>query len=201
MSEEAFQIIMNMDMDEIRTHIAFHCAPLLAGLKMSNLLTVSKTQGKCVLKIFYQTGISCHVLWESGDKTTFLLYHRRGLEEYLECQEVKILMERLGYVHMGQDEILKGVSTRYRAHMEERAQFPHEIGILLGYPVEDVAGFMDNQGKNFLCAGYWKVYGNPMEAVRTFRLYDKAQAAVMVMVRQGRNIREILQICRKISFS
>ena len=37
MSEEAFQIVKNMDMDEIRTRVAVHCAPLLAGVKISNL--------------------------------------------------------------------------------------------------------------------------------------------------------------------
>lgn len=38
--------------------------------------------------------------------------------------------------------------------------FPHEMGILLGYPVEDVEGFIINNGKNELYTGYWKVYDN-----------------------------------------
>ena len=32
--------------------------------------------------------------------------------------------------------------------------FPHEIGIFLGYPLEDVVGFIENQGKNYTCSGY-----------------------------------------------
>ena len=35
--------------------------------------------------------------------------------------------------------------------------FPHEIGVFLGYPVEDVEGYMQNDGKNFLLVGYWKM--------------------------------------------
>ena len=38
--------------------------------------------------------------------------------------------------------------------------FPHEMGVLLGYPVEDVRGFMEQNGQNALYQGYWKVYAH-----------------------------------------
>ena len=38
--------------------------------------------------------------------------------------------------------------------LEEKGAFPHEIGLLLGYPVEDVLGFIRHQGKNYLYTGY-----------------------------------------------
>ena len=47
---------------------------------------------------------------------------------------------------------------RYRAYMNGSKIFPHEMGLLLGYPVEDVTGFMVHGGKNSLYSGYWKVY-------------------------------------------
>ena len=37
-------------------------------------------------------------------------------------------------------------------------EFPHEIGVFLGYPLADVIGFIENRGKNFTACGYWKVY-------------------------------------------
>ena len=43
---------------------------------------------------------------------------------------------------------------RYACYMEEKGAFPHEIGLLLGYPVEDVLGFIRHQGKNYLYTGY-----------------------------------------------
>ena len=36
------------------------------------------------------------------------------------------------------------------------ADFPHEIGVFLGYPLTDVVGFIENQGRNFTCCGCWK---------------------------------------------
>ena len=42
-------------------------------------------------------------------------------------------------------------------------KFPHEIGIFLGYPLADVAGFIRNKGRNCKCIGTWKVYGDAFE--------------------------------------
>lgn len=200
MSEEAFRILKNMNLDEMKTRIAFHCAPLLAAVKMSNLLTVPIAQKENILTIFEHTDISCYILWESEDKVAFLLYVKDRMEDCLKKEDVNNMMERLGYRNLELDKVLERVSERYTNHMDKECCFPHEIGLLLGYPAGDVAGFMENHGKNFLCAGYWKVYENLAEAIRTFRTYDIAQAVVMDMVRQGINIREILEVCRRRQF-
>ena len=51
--------------------------------------------------------------------------------------------------------------------------FPHEIGIFLGYPVEDVKSFIQNHGENYILSGVWKVYHDKETAERTFRLYSE----------------------------
>ena len=38
--------------------------------------------------------------------------------------------------------------------------FPHEIGIFLGYPLKDVVGFMGYGNYKFCKTRYWKVYGD-----------------------------------------
>ena len=45
-----------------------------------------------------------------------------------------------------------------RMRMQIRKSFPHEIGLFLGYPAEDVAGFISHKGHDFCYSGYWKVY-------------------------------------------
>ena len=44
--------------------------------------------------------------------------------------------------------------------LQNREDFPHEIGLFLSYPPEDVQGFIDNRAHNYkrICA--WKVYGD-----------------------------------------
>ena len=43
---------------------------------------------------------------------------------------------------------------------DESGEFPHEVGLFLSYPPEDVKGFIAHRANDFKCAGLWKVYGN-----------------------------------------
>ncbi len=51
--------------------------------------------------------------------------------------------------------------------------FPHEIGLFLGYPSEDVLGFIRNRAGNSKMTGAWKVYGDKEKAERIFEKYRK----------------------------
>ncbi len=53
------------------------------------------------------------------------------------------------------------------------SEFPHEIGLFLGFLAEDVEGFIRNHGEGCRLCGYWKVYGNEQEARRQFVRYRK----------------------------
>lgn len=194
MSKETLHILLNMNHDRLETQIAMQCAPLLAGMKISNLLTVDRRKRQEVIRTFRNTIISCYVLYDSEEKTTFLLYRRQMLVRYLLQPETEKLMERLGYHRQELGQVLRRVSEKYRAHMEGRLGFPHEIGLILGYPPGDVVGFIENSGKNYLCTGYWKVYSNLTECKRIFRGYNYARERVIHMVACGMKIADILEI-------
>ena len=63
--------------------------------------------------------------------------------------------------------------------IKENNPFPHEIGLILGYPPQDVIQYYINNGKRYLFSGYWKVYTNPDWASSQFRKYDEARAYCM----------------------
>ena len=69
--------------------------------------------------------------------------------------------------------------------------FPHEIGLFLGYPVGDVAGFIRNRGKNCRCVGCWKVYCNECEARRTFARLKKCTQVYTRLWQQGRTVPQL----------
>ena len=52
-------------------------------------------------------------------------------------------------------------------------EFPHEVGLFLSYPPEDVKGFIENRAANAKCTGVWKVYGDEWQARQTFAKYKK----------------------------
>ena len=76
--------------------------------------------------------------------------------------------------------------------MNTKRKFPHELGLLLGYPPDDVIGFIKNKGKNYLWIGYWKVYSDLDSALRTFERFDKAKKLLLSWVVHGGSIREVI---------
>ena len=47
--------------------------------------------------------------------------------------------------------------------------------MFLGYPVADIRGFIENEGRKYLMIGYWKVYSNLSQARMIFKEYDRAK--------------------------
>ena len=194
MSKETLDLMLSLNRQELEIQIALQCAPLLTGRKISNLLTVDRSFRSAVLGLFRSSAVSCYVLYESADRITFLLYVREKLEAYLRTEKVKNLMLEFGCSGCTLSKIPYSVSGRYREHMEGNGDFPHEIGLLLGYPPEDVIGFIENRGQNPLYIGYWKVYSNLEECRKVFAGYDQAREKVIHMVSSGMTVKNIMEL-------
>ncbi len=70
--------------------------------------------------------------------------------------------------------------------------FPHEIGLFLGYPLDDVVGFIENQGKNYLACGCWKVYSRASVAKRRFACYRTCTLCCERAFEQGSSLEQLL---------
>lgn len=197
MNQELFQIIQNVDLKNLEIQLALQCAPLLTGLKVSNLLIVPNENTEHVVKMFKETEISFFVLSVTIDRTTFLLYRMDELSDYLKEKGVRKLLNMLGYKSYIFEQVLITFRKKYVRYTKDGLQFPHEMGVLLGYPPEDVFGFITNKGKNFLYAGYWKVYDNLLEKLSIFERYDHAKEVVVRLVSYGVSILEIIEIFSK----
>ena len=68
--------------------------------------------------------------------------------------------------------------------------FPHEIGLFLGYPPEDVEGFIA-QRTCAKCVGCWKVYGDVERAQRLFARYAHCTDIYLRKFAQGRDIERL----------
>lgn len=78
-----------------------------------------------------------------------------------------------------------GCVARLVRRMREGAEFPHEIGLFLSYPPEDVKGFIENHAANAKCTGVWKVYGDERQARQTFDRYKKCTQTYCERWRSG----------------
>lgn len=192
MSHETFELIQLLDKSDISTQLALQCAPLISGIKISNLLIIHPA-GVCQLdKILQGSMLSYYMLAESEDKTVLLLFHKRSLEEYLLLPDNLTLLKEMGYQRFGMYDILPVFALRYQNYLAVRQDFPHEMGVLLGYPIEDVRGFIDHNGKNFIFSGYWKVYGNPALKMQLFRSYERAKHTLVQLISEGAHMSDII---------
>lgn len=75
--------------------------------------------------------------------------------------------------------------------LRQRLDFPHEIGLFLGYPPEDVCGFMENKACNCKCVGCWKVYGDEAAAQKKFDQYKKCTRVYCDQWAKGKDIERL----------
>ena len=190
-------MVLQNNTEWLNEQIAVQCAPLLAGLKPSNLLIIPMGMEAVLRHSLRGTRIAMYLLSEYDGKQVFLLYKVNELIVYLTEQNVQRLLLDLGYEGGELYSLLQSVSKKYTAHKQEKEAFPHELGLLLGYPAVDVKGFMEQEGKNFLYSGYWKVYGNVRETVLLFKEFGRAKEYVVRLVKQGYSIAEIMAMYYK----
>ncbi|MBQ8147255.1 MAG: DUF3793 family protein, partial [Lachnospiraceae bacterium] len=112
---------------------------------------------------------------------------------YLKDWRARNLLRRMGYSDIDLQAVLTQFSQRYRSYMRIKGEFPHEMGVILGYPMEDIEGFIENHGKNFLCIGYWKVYENAPAKKKLFQQYERVTKRNLKMVSHGIHIDEVVR--------
>lgn len=195
MSREIWEIVQNMEAEDMELQLALQCAPLITGLKISNLLNIPKAGFERVKEIVEKGNISCLLLFAEEDKAVVLLYRKSSLEEYLKQERVKELLRRAGYRRLSPAGVLITFRDRYRQYMREKKDFPHEMGVLLGYPVEDVEGFMEHKGRNCLCTGYWKVYVDREGKQQIFKRFEYAKENLIQLLSLGVRMADIIAVC------
>ncbi len=170
------------------------CAPTLSGLKTANLFTVrfdnlDKLNEDIVTwnQKFKNNGIKIMLLKLHTDSALIYLYREDLLKQDFKNNIAKAILEKYGYVTQDVSGILKKLQYRLSVYDE----FPHEIGLFLGYPPEDVSGFICHKGKGCNLCGYWKVYGNTEEALQIFARYDKCKAVYKKLWENGRDILQL----------
>lgn len=60
--------------------------------------------------------------------------------------------------------------------------FPHEIGIFLGYPLKDVVGFMGYGNYKFCKTRYWRVYGDESISDDVYNKFISDRAKIKVLL-------------------
>ncbi len=192
MSKEAIEIIRQMDGEMVESQLILQCAPLFAKMKISTIFVLRKRQLQKLSHLLQGSGISCHTLYRDDDDVTVLLYRPQMLAIYLRAKRAKDILHREGYSDLGLEAVLSTFAWRYTEYRQGKQSFPHELGLLLGYPLDDVEGFIANEGKNCLYSGYWKVYANVPAKRHLFGKYEKAREDLILQIGRGEKISKVI---------
>lgn len=165
-----------------------YCAPTLAGLKTGGLFRfpypAAKALREDMVKINRQLnarGVAARPLQYKAGWALIYIYRPDRLRQDLSGSRARDLLLEYGYSPDDPGHCIGRLSLRLRA----AGEFPHEIGLFLGYPPTDVYGFIQNRGQNCKCSGCWKVYGDPAYAKKQFARFKKCSAIYRQKLREG----------------
>ena len=175
----------------IRGMLYCFCAPTIKGIKSATLINFRRRKGENIREIWTlhaeewlsPLGLEWLLLDECSrnDNALVLVYRRGLLAKALGCDKACDILRSHGYPLHDVDACLECLRGKFRD------SFPHEIGLFLDYPPDDVRGFMEDRcAENLASPGYWKVYGNPDEARRVFSEYRKAECEAALLIMAGR---------------
>ena len=165
--------------DCLASYLALESAEVLAGVKPANLLSIPNRTYPCGSnpyllwknwgrQVLDASPLQSRELTDRGDSTLVLLFLPEALEQILMTPAARSILRRAGYP----EEICLEMVLNKLTERLTSSSFPHEIGVFLGYPLKDVAGFMGLARIPFTCQGPWKIYGDPrasLQLAETFR--------------------------------
>lgn len=172
------------------------CAPTLAGIKPASLFRCGADSDQHTRQtaehwdhVLTPFGIRVYVLKEcpcTGDCMIYV-YRPDLVAELLSNESLIGFLKICGYRTGPVPHMLDQLSFRFC----QGGEYPHEIGLFLGYPLSDVKGFIENKGWNYTCCGYWKVYGDPEKAQAYFDLCRQCTSRYCALYASGRTLLEL----------
>ena len=168
--------------------LAYHCAPTLAGAKPASMLSYGKHHKWLdgVLDRYNAElnvrGAYLEILCECKKHVLIIVYDEAQLTKALCETGVGCFLRQYGYQDCTD---IRRCLHRVGERIASQQGFPHEIGIFLGYPLQDVMGFIHNKGRNYKMCGCWKVYSNAEQAQKTFDIYAKHREQYSECLKMG----------------
>ena len=176
--------------------LATYCSPTLAGIKPASLVSCDRN---LYIPICRSGSANTAVMLSQREKFTLrssrlqrtlllLVYSKPQLERRMADPQVQHVLRHFAYpVGQPLDVLLRNLKRRIAMSKD----FPHEIGLFLGYPIEDVVGFIRYAGKGCKLSGLWKVYGDAEAASRLFDRLSRVCHAVTRRVDKGETLLEV----------
>jgi hypothetical protein len=180
--------------NKLSDQIVKYCSPTLAGLKSGNVFSVPcedlqdmQYEIRSLNQRLAAKGIKIIPLRYSCKRCLLYVFRPTALKCDLADEQAYKILKDLGYKSCHPGECIGSLLKR----LNSSRQFPHEIGLFLGYPPEDVCGYIKNKGKRSKCTGHWQVYGDENVALARFESFKRCTQIFCKMAALGLPIEEL----------
>ena len=180
-----------MSFDQMMIH---YSAPTLCGIKSGNLFFIKKTDFSESLfckwkKKLEHFGFSLESAKSSKDTVFILVYNPLWLRNLLGDILVSSYLSGKGYKSPLHTDYVVGELVR---RIKSQKDFPHEVGIILGYPIQDVIEFENQKGRNCRYCGYWKTYSDVENAKKCLCSYKECSCMCKNWFDKGYSVSRII---------
>lgn len=172
-----------------------HSAPTLAGIKTGSLFSIPCNNKRCVVEkirklnqVLTPKGIRTIPLEINEKRCLIYVYRPKKLQQDMKHEQAIFILKELGYPLENIDLCITYLIQRLKGKQE----FPHEIGLFLGYPPEDVKGFIEHHARDYKEVGSWKVYGNEKLARNQFKRFEQCTKDYAGRMQMGCDLKKLV---------
>ena len=172
-----------------------NCAATLANLKTGSLFSYSCSDECDVCAeirelnhLLVKKGLRLIPVTKRKKCVLIYLYRVKSLSNDFLNTQTQELLKRLGYSFSRPELCIKHLIEKMKTDQE----FPHEIGLFLGYPPGDVEGFIRHGAQNCLLCGKWKVYQEPEKAAELLRSFKKCESCYIRNYNKGWDLERLV---------
>lgn len=135
------------------------------------------------------------LIWRE-QSVLLLVYRPSLLESALADEQARAFLMERAYCLDSVDAALESLRDQVRtadrlSRVKGYGVFLHEVGAFLGYPIDDVRGFIEHEGRDFKCMGMWQVYGNVPCALACFDHYGSCINAYLRLFDEGARLEDL----------
>lgn len=129
---------------------------------------------------------SYRLLDASNERLKLIVYQHARLQAVLDEAPYCVMGAKLNYAYpLRAHAFVSDIKERW----QQSGQVPHEIGVALGYPLDDVFGYMGLLPLPCLGACGWQVYGCMQESKRRSCAFNDARCQALIFLAQAKAVK------------
>lgn len=179
--------------------LIMNSAATLAGIKTGSLVNIAcggeswnevKDDIRRLNKLLRDKGVRVIPFHWSGRNVLLYVYRPDQLQADMDRPEVRRILAGMGYECSNADRTVVRLAQKVH-NRKSSADFPHEIGLFLGYPPADVEAFMTHKDVGCKYIGCWRSYTDAEMARKTTAKFKKCARIYGEEWAHGRTIDEL----------